>query len=202
MSRLAFYKAISPFLAGLAIAAALPANAATVAFSGMEMNDTPPPGPSPLCAVGQVRVAFSPSTAITSGTSNFGGFGPSMAHCLTPPPTSYSGGVFDFAFSAGDMFSGTYSGFFSPTGTPGLVNNFVDYVVTGGTGRFLGASGVIHGVGLLDRRVPRPINTLTLNGVLDLPAVPEPTLWAMMITGFGLVGATARRRRATPLHPA
>lgn len=27
------------------------------------------------------------------------------------------------------------------------------------------------------------------------PAVPEPASWAMMIAGFGLVGATARRRR-------
>jgi|GEM_PF-1990671 len=28
-----------------------------------------------------------------------------------------------------------------------------------------------------------------------LPAVPEPASWAMLIAGFGLVGATARRRR-------
>ncbi len=28
------------------------------------------------------------------------------------------------------------------------------------------------------------------------PAVPEPASWAMLITGFGLVGAAARRRRA------
>lgn len=27
------------------------------------------------------------------------------------------------------------------------------------------------------------------------PGVPEPTTWAMLITGFGLVGAAARRRR-------
>nr|WP_235890272.1 PEPxxWA-CTERM sorting domain-containing protein [Sandaracinobacter neustonicus] len=29
-----------------------------------------------------------------------------------------------------------------------------------------------------------------------LPAVPEPATWAMLIAGFGLVGAAARRRRA------
>ena len=28
-------------------------------------------------------------------------------------------------------------------------------------------------------------------------AVPEPATWAMMITGFGMLGATLRRRRAT-----
>lgn len=26
--------------------------------------------------------------------------------------------------------------------------------------------------------------------------IPEPATWAMLITGFGLVGATVRRRRA------
>jgi hypothetical protein len=30
----------------------------------------------------------------------------------------------------------------------------------------------------------------------NVGGVPEPTSWAMLITGFGLVGATARRRRA------
>lgn len=30
------------------------------------------------------------------------------------------------------------------------------------------------------------------------PAVPEPAAWAMMIAGFGLVGAAMRRRKAAP----
>jgi hypothetical protein len=29
----------------------------------------------------------------------------------------------------------------------------------------------------------------------EIPAIPEPATWAMLIAGFGLVGATARRRR-------
>lgn len=33
--------------------------------------------------------------------------------------------------------------------------------------------------------------------VRTMPAVPEPATWAMMISGFGLVGAQMRRRRAT-----
>lgn len=39
------------------------------------------------------------------------------------------------------------------------------------------------------------LNGLTLN---TANAVPEPATWAMMIAGFGLVGAGLRRRRAVP----
>ncbi|MGI4875962.1 MAG: PEPxxWA-CTERM sorting domain-containing protein, partial [Janthinobacterium lividum] len=31
--------------------------------------------------------------------------------------------------------------------------------------------------------------------VVPVPGVPEPTSWALMIAGFGAVGAAARRRR-------
>ena len=33
-------------------------------------------------------------------------------------------------------------------------------------------------------------------------AVPEPAAWALMIAGFGMAGATLRRRRAAALHAA
>lgn len=192
-------RAAGAAFAALAIAAAAPASAAIVTFTGTEMNDTPTPGPSASCNPGQLLVSFSPSNAITSGTSNFGAFGPSMTHCLTPPPTNYSGGVFAFDFAAGDEVSGTYSGFFGPTEFANVLNTTVNYIVTGGTGRFLGASGTIQGVGTLDRNPLRPINQLTLNGTLDLPAVPEPSAWALMLVGFFGLGATLRRRRATAL---
>ncbi|MDB5453770.1 MAG: hypothetical protein JWO33_2348 [Caulobacteraceae bacterium] len=195
MSHSRFHDAIRPLLAVLAIAAASPTYAATVVFSGTEMNDTPPPAPSASCAAGQVYIAFSPSTAITAGTSNFGGFAPTMAHCLTPPPTTYSGGVFEFAFDAGDLLTGTYSGFITPTAVANVLNTTVDYIVTGGTGRFLGASGAFQGVGILDRNPLRPVNNLVLNGVLDLPAVPEPATWAMMLVGLFGLGASLRAKR-------
>lgn len=187
------------FAAALMVAAvipiAAPALAATRIFTGTQMNDTPPPMPSPLCAPGQLRIAFTPETAISTGSSNFGTFASSQAHCLTPPPTVYDNGMWDYAFEAGDRLVGTYSGFFTPTGVPNVLDNTIELTVTGGTGRFLGATGVIHGVGPLDRRLARPVSTLTLNGVLNLPAVPEPTSWAMLIAGFGLVGRALRQRR-------
>ena len=196
MSPRVIRRAIGPAAIALALAAALPASAATFAFTGIEMNDTPPPMPSGFCGAGMVRVAFSPSTATVSGSSNFGAFAPTQAHCVTPPPTTYSGGVFDFSFDAGDQLSGTYSGFFTPTSVPNVLNTTVNYVVTGGTGRFLRATGTLQGVGILDRRVARPINKLALTGSLNLPAVPEPATWSLMILGFGLAGSALRRRRA------
>ena len=38
--------------------------------------------------------------------------------------------------------------------------------------------------------------------VRTMPAVPEPATWAMMISGFGLVGAALRRRRAASIAAA
>jgi hypothetical protein len=38
---------------------------------------------------------------------------------------------------------------------------------------------------------PNRLGVVTIGGT---PAVPEPATWAMMIGGFGLIGATMRRR--------
>ena len=45
-------------------------------------------------------------------------------------------------------------------------------------------------------------NSFELDNIAVTSAVPEPATWAMMITGFGMLGATLRRRRATALQPA
>jgi hypothetical protein len=39
------------------------------------------------------------------------------------------------------------------------------------------------------------VGNLQLNIINIGGAVPEPSSWAMLIIGFGLVGATLRRRR-------
>ena len=182
---------------GCIIAAIMAANsatapAATVAFTGQFSNDTPTPMPSSGCASGQIFVSFNPGNSTAAGTSNFGSFGPSQSHCLTPGQP-YNG-VFSFDFAAGDMFSGTTSGYMTPTGTANVFNSYVTYTLTGGTGRFAAATGTIEGTGLLDRRPARPLNKLTLEGTLNLSAVPEPSTWATMIIGLGAVGGTMRRR--------
>lgn len=40
------------------------------------------------------------------------------------------------------------------------------------------------------------IDNFALSAIYDRSLVPEPATWAMLITGFGLVGATMRKRRA------
>ena len=60
----------------------------------------------------------------------------------------------------------------------------------------LSATGLARGVGggVAVRAFNADFDTLSLGGAAA-PAVPEPATWAMLIAGFGLVGASARRRR-------
>lgn len=53
---------------------------------------------------------------------------------------------------------------------------------------------IIRAGGTDDRIDSMKLRTLTVSTV----AVPEPATWAMMIAGFGLVGAGLRRRRSAP----
>lgn len=182
--------------AALASAAALttavsPAHAAAMVFSGTATNVTLPPQVDASCAP-LLRLSVGP--ADTAGTSNFGGFTYIQTHCSTGMPGPYSGGMFQYSFGS-DLLEGSYSGLLSASATPGLFNNVINLVVTGGTGRFLGGSGAITGIGTVDFRITPRRQTLALDGALTLPAVPEPAAWLTMIAGFGLVGGWQRRKR-------
>lgn len=63
------------------------------------------------------------------------------------------------------------------------------------------ASGFVTGLNTLTLRVTNnggPTAGRFDNLVLSADVVPEPASWAMLIAGFGLVGAAARRRRGQP----
>lgn len=49
----------------------------------------------------------------------------------------------------------------------------------------------------IDQRFSDRYQIITSSGVGNAFAVPEPTTWALMITGFGAAGAMLRRRRQT-----
>jgi len=192
-------------LSASALGLAMPAGAAQFVFTGTRENSTPPPVPGTgRCAPAYVRtIIIEPGAISSTGASNFGAFTASLNHCEDTAafPRAVIDGFLTFNFDAGDSLLGTYSGLITLSGTPGIASVLHNMVITGGTGRFLGASGAITSTGTL-RGVSTPNGPIgvfegTLQGRLDLPAVPEPASWAMLVAGLGLVGQALRRRGVT-----
>lgn len=189
-------------VSALALMAAAPVAAAIVAFTGSEHNTTNYPQPSPACSEPQAQVSFGAADNAV-GTSNLGSFATTQTHCIAlPPPANYNDGLFSYAFAQGDTLMGTYFGTLSFSVTPGLLDNIQYYAVTGGSGRFLGASGSFTGIGTLDLRPGANLfSQQNFNGSLALPAVPEPATWLMLIAGFGLIGFVLRRQKPLTRAP-
>lgn len=131
---------------------------------------------------------------MTDTYSNFGPFVFNMSECLRPPlPTTTFDGQFLFEFANGTL-SGTNYSVISATAVPGVFTLDGEYTVTGGTGDFLGATGVLVSRGQLDRRQFPPDATATLTLVGSVTMIPEPASWALLAGGLGLVAGVARRR--------
>ncbi len=210
-------------LMGLALAAAAvpmaSADAATVAVSGsrQHINILNPPGTGRCAAIPRVppyaaTVDIVPGPGVPSSTGvegRFGSFEGTMSHCIvTAPPTPFEEGIFSWSFASGDILEGVYTGMVLATGIPNAFDATIDYVVTGGTGRFLGASGVMFESGSFER-LPNPVGAGfitdwagTFTGELRLPAIPEPATWALLVAGFGIVGASLRRHQRLGVHRA
>ena len=96
-------------------------------------------------------------------------------------PTTYtafsSGGVQLAAFNAtGNTVNGTFT--FNGSGT------LISYLTFSATGGRSAISGLTYNY-----------DGLTGGGNTDIPAVPEPETYAMLLAGLGLMGAIARRRK-------
>ncbi len=189
-----------------AVAAAMiaaPAMAAFQPFNGtrQNVNFINPPGTGRCAPLNTVDIT--PTGPSSSGTSNFGNFVLTHSHCIPGAPNMdnpvqpLTEGEWLWDFEAGDTLFGSYSG--QAVWDAGVVTGMEDLLVLGGTGRFLGATGLILsrgrlGFGMVDGR-PAGIFNGTLEGAIDAPAIPEPATWGMMILGFGAVGLAVRRRR-------
>jgi len=137
---------------GLAQSGGVQVNTSPLALTGTRENVNPllPPG-SGRCAPQYFNtVVIAPGKLSSTGTSNVGSFVSDQSHCLlSAPPTSYVDGKFTWTFAGGDTLTGTYSGNVNSTATPGSFQATEDLVITGGTGRFVGASGTISDAGPL-----------------------------------------------------
>lgn len=183
-------------VAALLTASATTASAATLIFSGTRSNTDAPGPPAARCGARSTISIRNSANSTSTGTSNFGAFDATLSHCIQLPlPAAYDLGDFLLQFASGDTLFGTQSGNLT-VGTPGVFNNLQNYVVTGGTGLFAGATGTFTGTGTLSFLNGPPHGEQTFRGTLDLPAVPEPATWMMMVAGFGLAGASLRRRSA------
>jgi hypothetical protein len=196
---------------GLVLPAAAEAASVTISGSRQHVNIIAA-GPSGRCPIiprsppyiRTVTIEPGPGLPSSSGTMDpFGPMVPTMSHCVeSGPPTLFGDGIFTWEFANGDLLEGSYAGEVLGTADPNFFTTVTDYVLTGGTGRFLGASGSIFEEGSF-RRGPRQDGVPggqtrfsgTFAGQLDLPAIPEPASWALMIMGFGAVGVRLRRRR-------
>lgn len=186
------------------------ASAATFAFTATRANTNilNPPGTGRCAPLNTVNIA--PGRLSSTGLSNFGSFASTQSHCIPGAPSAanpvqpLTDGIFTYDFGGGNTFSGIYSG--SAIFNAGLITGIENLTVQSGTGFFLDATGFIASVGSLNF-VPNPtgpgflgVFSGKLEGTLNLPAVPEPTTWGMMILGFGIVGTALRLRQSRQQH--
>ena len=190
-------------LAAAAIAAGMlcasaPTNAATVLFTGNFQNVDAPSDGTGRCGAPPnrtVNIGTGPG-ATAVGTSNLGNFTSIQSHCVVLPlPGTYKQGIFEFTFDQGDQLTGTYFG--ELTGAFPTFTNNQTLLITGGSGRFFDASGTVSLTGTVTLGAQARASG-TFQGLLNLPAVPEPSTWAMMIIGFGMLGGAMRSARQVP----
>ena len=209
-------------LGGALMAAPMAANAAIV-VSSTNYGLAAPAGPGVLIDFDSpLPIGFNPITgvnyAIQTGDNGFGAApadGPSNASDdLTNYLTVYNGSATllgDTGFMNVSLFWGsidTYNGL-DLLDSAGNVFDTVTAVtigsggngnqLSGNTNRRVDIASTIPIYGLRFRSTSPAFET---DNIKFSGAIPEPTTWAMMITGFGLVGGAMRRRRKSMIREA
>jgi hypothetical protein len=116
-----------------------------------------------------------------------------------PPAIVISNGAFFETFSGGALF-GTSSGSGTANGN-GTASVTIDFIFTGGTGLFAGATGEATVTGTITS-TSSTTESITGSYVGTLSVVPEPTTLALFVPAIavGAVTAVCRRRREARDH--
>lgn len=113
------------------------------------------------------------------------------------PPSGPTSAVWDLGVT-GSFFGPGVEFLLAVDPDTGLAPFFGSSTIIGGTGIFAGATGTTSYTGIFN--VPAGTATfferITISGP-DVPGIPEPASWALMVAGFGLLGAATRHRRRT-----
>ena len=128
---------------------ASPALGQTIDFNGngVVVDQLTPPGGRCVPTFFNT-VSYSPTDISSTGTSNLGTTTEAATFCVNSlPPTDIIDGRFTIGFRAGDSITGTFAGRTEASTTPGAFTATRNLVITGGTGRFTGASGTIVSIG-------------------------------------------------------
>jgi hypothetical protein len=86
----------------------------------------------------------------TGNATQLGAFAVSVPH-LVNTPTRMAAGTYEFTAANGDTITARFTGVANPTATPGVIAIVETATITGGTGRFAGATGSFITERLFDR---------------------------------------------------
>jgi hypothetical protein len=137
-------------------------------------------------------VPGSGTLAVPDDELTFGSWGPGVF-----APVSGGGGHFTYSFSGGaNTLTGTNAlTFQAPTG-PGHQTLTAVYTITGGTGLFAGASGIVNET---DTAVANPNGTASLtmsgSGQVSAAAIPEPSTGWLLIAGLPAFATVRKMQR-------
>jgi hypothetical protein len=104
----------------------------------------------------------------TGHATQVGRYSVHYRECFDPATGAVTGGSFTLTAASGDTLFGTYGGRALPTGDSDVVAYDNPGVITGGTGRFAGASGVANSAGLANLATGEYTGTIT--GGVSSPA--------------------------------
>lgn len=170
-------------------------------------------------APGEVLIAnFNPTTGGFTG-SNANIYPGSVSGVAAEPATGDQGDAFLAVLAGGNAlfsFAAPLTQFSFDYGSADTYNLLEIFYVGGGSESFTGQDVINVGTADGNQSAPRTNGRLTVNGngglissfrvsssqnsfeldnVATITAVPEPSIWALMILGFGIIGHSMRRRR-------